>query len=58
VVDVFISYSRRNLEFVHRLDAALTAQGKVRNCADPLASYGVPEALTIYSVLHDYYRAA
>jgi hypothetical protein len=29
-----------------------------RNCADFLASYGVPEALTIYSVLHDYYRAA
>ncbi len=27
--DVFISYSRHNLDFVHKLDAALTAQGKV-----------------------------
>ncbi len=28
MTDVFISYSRRDLDFVRRLDAALTAQGK------------------------------
>ncbi|HEX3052147.1 MAG TPA: SUMF1/EgtB/PvdO family nonheme iron enzyme [Aggregatilineaceae bacterium] len=28
MVDVFISYSRRNLEFVHKLDTALSACGK------------------------------
>jgi formylglycine-generating enzyme required for sulfatase activity len=29
MTDVFISYSRRNLDFVHKLDVALSAQGKL-----------------------------
>ncbi|MCD4687514.1 MAG: toll/interleukin-1 receptor domain-containing protein, partial [Anaerolineae bacterium] len=29
MTDVFISYSRRDLDFVQTLDAALTAKGKV-----------------------------